>query len=137
MLLITSLLGSLVGFFVCHRLINAKVQRIPTHIQMRLCMGNSMALAFIFAMLIEIATGSKFLGATVSLVAISISIYLTYGPNKALDIIESVLSAIMGVAMGVMLLGMMSATTVWVLQLGILGVEILFLLVIQGKLRWN
>lgn len=100
-------------------------------------MGNSMALSFIFAMLVATTTSSKLLGVLISLIAVSLTTYFIFGLRHSLDMMEAMLSAIMGAAMGVMLLGMMSLGAIWILQLGILGVEIFFLLILQGKLGWN
>lgn len=100
-------------------------------------MGNSMALSFIFAMLVETTTSSKVLGVLISLIAVSLTTYVIFGLRHSLDMMETMLSAIMGAGMGVMLLGMMSVGAIWILQLGILGVEIFVLLILQGKLGWN
>ncbi len=137
MLFITSLVGSLIGFSVCYRLMSKRAERIPHSIRMKMCMGNSMALSFLFTMFVETTTGSKWVSVLISLIVIGITLYFIFGPRHSLDMMEAILSVIMGTAMGVMLLGMMSLGAIWILQLGTLGVEMFLWWILQRKRGWG
>ncbi|UOF92305.1 hypothetical protein LSG31_09140 [Fodinisporobacter ferrooxydans] len=88
-----------------------------------------MALSFSFAMLVELTTGSKTVGAIITLVTIGIaSIWITQR-MEMLDMVEVILSVVMGVAMGIMFIGMLSDLTILVIQIGLLATEFLFLVI--------
>ncbi len=114
-----------------------QAERIPHSIRMKMCMGNSMALSFLFTMFVETTTGSKWVSVLISLIVIGITLYFLFGPRHSLDMMEAILSVIMGTAMGVMLLGMMSLGAIWILQLGTLGVEMFLWWILQRKRGWG
>ena len=130
-------MGSLNGFLVCYGLMSKRAERIPHSIRMKMCMGNSMALSFLFTMFVETTTNNKWLSVLVSLIVISITLYFIFGPRHSLDMMEAILSVIMGTAMGVMLLGMMNVGAIWILQLGTLGVEMFLWWILQRKRGWS
>ena len=130
-------MGSLIGFSVCYGLMSQRAERIPHPMRMKMCMGNSMALSFPFTMFVETTTGSKWVSVLISLIVIITTLYFIFGPRHSLDMMEAILSVIMGTAMGVMLLGMMSVGVIWILQLGTLGVEMALLGILLRKRGWS
>lgn len=133
MLFITSFVGSLVGFSICYYLMSNKAKHLPHPIRMRMCMGNSMALSFLFAMFVETVTGNKWVSVLVSLMAVSLTLYFSIEPGHSLEMIEALLWVIMGVAMGVMLMGMVSVGAIWILQLGTIAIEVFLWFIVKGK----
>lgn len=135
MLFMTSLLGTIVGLLVFYQLLSEMIDHIGLELKIRLVMGNSMAFAFTLSMFLNMVTGSKWISVSVTLIVISIAAYLLYKPNKLIDMIEVVLSAIMSAAMGVMLFGMVNMVAVFMIQVALLVVECLMLLMASGVLR--
>ncbi len=133
LLLVTSFVGTLIGVIVFYQLMSQTIEHIPLDVKMRVCMGNSMAFSFVFSMFAEIVTGSKLVGVCSSLVVNVLATYLIAGPSMLLDITEATLSASMGSAMGIMLLGMIGELTVWIIQVLILSVETLLLVIVTRR----
>lgn len=94
---------------------------------MRLCMVNSMSLAFVFAMLVELTTGNKSLGILIPIVLVCLPIVLMMKPFSMLDLVESGIANLMSVSMSVMLIGMVSNHIVWVIQCVLVVTELLLL----------
>lgn len=134
MLLITSFLGSVIGFFVCYQTV-AKMQHMNNPIRMRVCMLNSMSLAFIFAMLIELTTGSKSLAVIIPVVTVCLPMVLMMKPFNVLDMVESCIANLMSVSMSVMLIGMVDHSVIWVIQCVLVLVEIMLYMVVLRKIR--
>jgi hypothetical protein len=135
-LLITSFLGSIIGFLVCYRTI-AKLHHVADPIRMRVCMLNSMALAFIFAMLIELTTGSKPLAVILPLLTVCIPLLFLMKPLNVLDVVESVIASLMSTSMSVMLIGMVDTPVVWLIQCCLLGIEIVLYVAVIRDVRWR
>jgi hypothetical protein len=134
LLLVTSLIGSLIGFLVCYGTI-VQSHHVATSIRTRVCMVNSMALAFIFAMLIELTTGSKSLAIIVPLITVCLPIVLMVKPFSVLDAIESCMATLMSVSMSVMLIDMVNPTVIWLIQCILVLIEALLYLSILRKMR--
>ncbi|QSO48852.1 hypothetical protein [Alicyclobacillus mengziensis] len=124
MLLATSLLGSSIGIYVCFQMVT---KRHHLANPMRSCMLNSMSLALIFAMLVELTTGSKSLGIIVPMVLVCVPVVLMMQPFSLLDLVESGIANLMSVSMSVMLIGMVSNQVVWVIQCALVVIELLLL----------
>ncbi|QSO48709.1 hypothetical protein [Alicyclobacillus mengziensis] len=124
MLLATSFLGSSIGIYVCFRMVT---ERHLLSNPMRLCMVNSMSLAFVFAMLVELTTGNKSLGILIPIVLVCLPIVLMMKPFSMLDLVESGIANLMSVSMSVMLIGMVSNHIVWVIQCVLVVTELLLL----------
>lgn len=114
MLLWTSLVGSLIGFVVCYQLF-VKLQLVENRFNMRICMLNSMSLAFIFAMLIELTTGSKGLAVLIPIVSICLPI-LGFTKFNLVDTVEASIATLMSVSMSIMLIGMTDPIVILIIQ---------------------
>ena len=114
MLLWTSLIGSLIGFVVCYQLF-VKFQLVENRFNMRICMMNSMSLAFIFAMLIELTTGSKGLAVIIPIVSICLPI-LGFTKFNLVDTVEACIATVMSVSMSIMLIGMTDPIVIFIIQ---------------------
>jgi len=84
-----------------------------------------MSLAFIFAMLIELTTGSKSLVIIIPVVTVYLPMVLMMKPLSVLDITESCIATLMSVSMSVMLIGMIDSTVVWVIQCVLVLIEVM------------
>lgn len=102
---------------------------------MRICMLNSMSLAFIFAMLIELATGSKSLAIIIPVATVCLPMVLMMKPCSVLDITESCIATLMSASMSVMLIGMIDATVIWVIQCVLVGIEVMLYLSVVRRLQ--
>ncbi|MFB5191165.1 hypothetical protein [Alicyclobacillus fastidiosus] len=127
MLFATSLLGSLLGFIVCYRTI-VRLHHVSQSFRMRVCMLNSMSLAFVFSMFVELATGSKVIAVILPLISVCVPLILSMKPLNVLDIIESGIASLMSISMSVMLIGMMDNQVIWVIQCLLLAIEVLLYL---------
>jgi hypothetical protein len=129
LLLITSFIGSILGFLVCYQTL-VKMHHLSSSIRMRVCMLNSMSLAFIFAMFIELTTGSKSLAVIVPVVTVCLPMIFMMKPFSVLDIVESGIANLMSVSMSVMLVGMVTPDVIWVIQCIFVLTELLLYLAV-------
>lgn len=136
MLLLTSFIGSLVGFYICYQTF-IKLKKINETISMRICMINNMSLSFIFAMFIELTTDSKSLAVILPTITSCIPFVWKESSFKVLDIAEIIITSLMSVAMSVMLIGMTDNKVIWLIQLFLLIIEILLYLSITKKIQHN
>lgn len=98
-------------------------------------MLNSMSLAFIFAMLIELTTGSKSLAIIVPVITVCLPMVLMMKPPSILDITESCIATLMSVSMSVMLIGMIDSAVVWVIQCVLFFIEVMLYLTVVRRIR--
>ena len=124
MLIITSLLGSIIGFYVCFQMLT-HAHRFKNPI--RICMVNSMSLAFVFSMLVELTTGSKSLGIIVPMIFVCLPVVAMMRPFQVLDFVESAIANLMSVSMSVMLINMVAEQVIWVVQCTLVMIETLLL----------
>ncbi|MFD1674778.1 hypothetical protein [Alicyclobacillus fodiniaquatilis] len=124
LLAITSFIGSLVGFYVCYRTL-ITLEQVAETARMRICMMNTMALAFIFAMFVELATGSKSLAVLVPFISVCVPMVWGMKEFGILEIGEIGITSLMSISMSVMLLGMVNNRVVWLIQMCLLLVEML------------
>jgi len=97
-------------------------------------MLNSMSLAFIFAMLIELTTGNKSLAVIIPVVTVCLPMVLMMKAPSMLDITESCIATLMSVSMSVMLIGMIDSTVIWVIQFVLVLIEVmLYLTVVRSS----
>jgi hypothetical protein len=136
MLLLTSFVGSVLGFIVCYRTIISS-HHLTDAVRMRICMLNSMSLAFLFAMVVELTTGSKPMALVLPLVTVCVPLVVLMKPLNVLDIVESVIASLMSTSMSVMLIGMVDNQVIWLIQFCLLAVEILLYLSVVRKIRWS
>jgi hypothetical protein len=129
LLLITSFVGSILGFLVCYQTL-VNLHQVSRPIRMRVCMLNSMSLAFIFAMFIELPTGSKSLAVIVPVATVCLPIIFMMKPLSVLDIVESGIANLMSVSMSVMLIGMVTPDVIWVIQCILVLTELLLYLAV-------
>jgi hypothetical protein len=123
-LLVTSLIGSLIGFYVCYTTL-LPLNSVEKVEDMKICMLNSMTLAFLFAMLVELTTGSKSLAVLIPFASIAGLMASTMRPFSILNLVELGISTLMSVSMSVMLLGMIDNQVVWVIQICLVAMEVL------------
>lgn len=124
MLLVTSFVGSILGFLVCHRTI-MKMNHSHNAKDMRVCMLNSMSLAFIFAMFIELTTSSKTWAIIIPIATICLPMVIMMKTFTILDLVESGIAMLMSASMSIMLIGMVSPIVIWVIQCILLFIEIM------------
>lgn len=134
LLLITSFVGSIIGFYVCYQTV-VKMHYVSNLIRMRVCMLNSMSLAFIFAMLIELTTGSKSLAVVIPVVTVCLPIVFMMKPFNVLDMVEACIANLMSVSMSVMLVGMVDHSVIWAIQCILVLIEIMLYLALLRKMR--
>ncbi|KYP79933.1 hypothetical protein [Ferroacidibacillus organovorans] len=136
MLLVTSFFGSIIGFFACYKIV-AKMHHVNKSLQMRICMLNSMSLAFIFAMLIELTTGSKSLAIIIPVATVCLPMVLMMKPFSVLDMTESCIATLMSVSMSVMLIGMIDSTVIWVIQCVLVAIEVMLYLTVVRRAQFR
>jgi len=98
-------------------------------------MLNSMSLAFIFAMLIELTTGNKSLAVIIPVVTVCLPMVLMMKPPSILDITESCIATLMSVSMSVMLIGMIDSSVIWVIQFVLVLIEVMLYLTVVRRIR--
>lgn len=133
MLILTNLIAVTVGFFIFHSLMSVK--NMPSRLWMRVCVANAMVVSFLFSMFIVAATGSHVLSIILGLFSVlwpGIWMLRTHG---MIEVVEYLVSAITGIAMGVMLMTMVDATTVLLIQLALLVMELLLLGIVKQSIR--
>jgi hypothetical protein len=134
MLLVISFIGSVIGFYVCYRTL-IKLKNInDENIRMRICMINSMSLAFIFAMLVELATGSKSLAVILPMISVCTPVLWTIRQLNVVDIMEVSIASLMSVSMSVMLIGMIDNQVILVIQSCLLSIEALLYIAVTRKI---
>ncbi len=131
MLLLVSFIGSIIGFFVCYQIF-VKLQITKNRLAMRICMINSMSLAFIFAMFIELSTGSKGLSVIIPVVSICLPIFWLTRFN-IIDTIEACTATLMSVSMSAMLIGMADAYVVLTIQSILVSIEVILGFTVSSK----
>ena len=132
MLVITSLIGSILGFMVCYRAV-ATINH-GNHVRgMRICMLNSMSLAFVFAMFVELTTGSSTLSIIIALATVCLPVLLMMKTVSALDVVESVISNLMSASMSVMLIGMVNPLVSWIVACILVVIEVMLLLALRNE----
>jgi hypothetical protein len=124
LLLATSAIGSLIGFYVCFQLVSQSRLLVNP---MRSCMQSSMSLALVFAMFVELTTGSKTLAIIVPMLVVCVPIVLMMKPLTMPDLVDSIIANLMSVSMSVMLIGMVSQEVVLVIQSFLIVIELLLL----------
>lgn len=134
MLIATSFIGSLIGFLAYYQMF-ARVAHAPRHITMRASMINCMALAFIFAMLIDLTTGSKLLSVILPIVTICAPAIWMLKLQSLLDVVELLIGSLMSVSMSVMLIGMTDPLVVWLIQLALVLVEALLFVSLTRRIQ--
>ena len=134
MLLVTSFFGSVIGFYVCY-IVVAHAHSFNHAYKMRVCMVNSMSLAFIFAMLVELTTGSKSLAVVVPVLTVCIPVVVMMGPPRILDIAEVCIGTLMSVGMSVMLIGMTDTIVIWLMQCILVLIEVMLCLTVVGRFK--
>ncbi|GMA60638.1 hypothetical protein NZD89_13530 [Alicyclobacillus fastidiosus] len=96
-------------------------------------MLNSMSLAFVFSMFVELATGSKMIAVILPLLSVCVPLILSMKPLNVLDVIESGIASLMSISMSVMLIGMIENKVIWLIQCLLLAIEfLLYLSVTRG-----
>lgn len=131
LLLLVSFIGSIIGFFVCYQIF-VKLQITKNRLAMRICMINSMSLAFIFAMFIELSTGSKGLSVIIPVVSICLPIFWLTRFN-IIDTIEACTATLMSVSMSAMLIGMADAYVVLTIQSILVSIEVILGFTVSSK----
>lgn len=131
-MLLTSLIGSLIGFYVCYTTLLPLDSKERVE-DMRVCMLNSMTLAFLFALLVELTTGSKSLAVIIPFASIAGLMASTMRPFSILNLVELGMSTLMSVSMGVMLLGMIDNQVVWIIQVCLVAMEVLLFTSIRKR----
>lgn len=134
MLLLTSFIGSVIGFLVCYKTI-ASMSHLKSTVQMRICMINSMSLAFIFAMLIELTTDSKSFAIIVPVVTVCLPMVFMMKTFTVLDVIESCTVTLMSTSMSIMLIGMVDPGVIWVIQVFLVAIEGMLYAAIQRRVK--
>ncbi len=124
LLLITSLVGSIIGFLVFPQAV-MKTKHQNHAVRMRICMLNSMSLAFIFAMLVEFTTDSKILAIIIPVAAVGFTLVTLLKSLTMLDLIESGIATLMSTTMSAMLVGMISPIVIWVIQCVLVLIELM------------
>lgn len=95
MLLLTSLAASIVGFFVYFQVMQYR-GRLAHPTVMRISMINCMALAFVFAMFVELTTESKDLSVIVTLLGVCTPTIWILRPRTLLDAVEVAIGSQIG-----------------------------------------
>lgn len=123
LLLLVSAVSTGLGFIVCYLTFD-HLDRTRAALRMRICMVNGMALAFVFAMFIELTTSSKVLA--VLLPIISVCIPVMWAPKFAtlVELAELAAASLMSVAMSVMLIGMVQESVIIALQVCLFVIEL-------------
>lgn len=123
LLLAASALSTVLGLIVCYLTFD-HLDRTRAAMRMRICMVNGMALGFVFAMFIELTSGSKVLA--VWLPIVSVCIPVMWAPKFAtlVEIAELATATLMSVAMSVMLIGMMGEAVILVIQVCLFVIEL-------------
>lgn len=98
-------------------------------------MINSMALAFIFAMLLELTTASKSLAVIVPVLTVCLPIVFMMKAFDIVDVVESCTATLMSVSMSVMLIGMVDSAVIWVIQSVLVLVELTLYLTVLRRTR--
>lgn len=104
---------------------------------MRISMINCMALAFVFAMFVELTTESKDLSVIVTLLGVCTPTIWILRPRTLLDAVEVAIGSLMSVAMSVMLLGMITSSVVWLILCAFIVVELLLYLGVRRQIRFG
>jgi hypothetical protein len=86
-----------------------------------------MSLALVFAMFVELTTGSKTLAIIVPMLVVCVPIVLMMKPLTMPDLVDSIIANLMSVSMSVMLIGMVSREVVSVIQSFLVVIELLLL----------
>lgn len=134
LLIVTSFLGSMIGFIVCFRILS-KSQEINNSTRMRFCMASSMTLAFIFTMFVELTTGDKLLAIVVPVISVSIPVIITMKSLDLLYIVESCATTIMSVSMSMMLISMAEPAVIAFIQATLVLLEILLYISLSKRIQ--
>ena len=114
---IMSLIGSILGLLVFHLQIFRMKNKPRPMPGLNLLHLNNMSFPYIFAMLIELITGSKQLAIIIPILVVMIAMITQSRPLQWLVLLESILFALMSVSMSIMLIGMVNPDVIMVIQI--------------------
>lgn len=133
LLLLTSLIGSILGFLVFYMVISGDKGVSRQFHGMSIGMINSMSFAYIFAMLVELVTKSKISAIILPMVVINMTTIARFESFNLLELVESNFSALMSTTMSIMLIGMIRPNVIWVIQVVLDLIQITLFLVTIGS----